>query len=168
MRSSTKGLVTHDIQTRWIAYAAALWALLFAGLSFYWGLGGRRGATTLGPAIMAAAADPWFVAIGLWGVGGVKVIGVLIALALIRPWPQPMLHRLLRGAAYAGGGLALLYGAASFVQHALMVTGVIRLPEGLGPAAARWHLLLWDPWWMVGGILFIATARLVGPVNSKR
>ncbi len=35
----------------------------------------------------------------------------------------------------AGGGLALLYGAATLVQHALMLTGVITVPAGLGRIA---------------------------------
>jgi hypothetical protein len=145
---------------RGLAYAASLWAFLFAALSFYWGLGGRRGATTLGPAIMAAATDPLFVLVGLWGVGVVKAIGGVVALALVQPWGQRLPRRLLRAAAGIGGGLAFLYGAASWVQHALMLSGVVTLPAGLGRTAARWHLFLWDPWWMLGGALFVALAWL--------
>ena len=73
----------------------------------------------------------------------------------------------LRAAAWAGGGLALLYGAASLVQHALMLTGVIAAPARLGRIAARWHLLLWDPWWILGGVLFVATAWLTGQSSGR-
>lgn len=154
-------------QVTWLAYGAALWAFLFAALSFYWGLGGRAGAVTLGPALMAAAADPWFVATGLWGVGVVKALGGLVALGLVQPWGRRLPRCLLRAAAWVGGRLALLYGAASLVQHALMLTGVIAAPAGLGRIAARWHLLLWDPWWILGGVLFVATAWITGQSSGR-
>ena len=35
-----------------------------------------------------------------------------------------------------------------------MAAGVLSTPEGLGATALRWHFVLWDPWWLVGGILF--------------
>ncbi len=91
---------------QWIAYAAATWAFLFAAVSFYWALGGRIGANTLGPAILAAAADPWFVALGLWGVGGIKLLGGLVALALVQPWGRLLPQIVLRTAAWIGGGFA--------------------------------------------------------------
>jgi hypothetical protein len=34
-----------------------------------------------------------------------------------------------------------------------MVAGVLDIPAGLGEASARWHLVLWDPWWLLGGVL---------------
>lgn len=147
---------------QWIAYAAAAWAFLFAAVSFYWGLGGRLGASTLGPAILAAATDPWFVALGLWGAGVVKLVGGLVALALVQPWGRFFPQILLRTAAWIGGGFALLYGVALYIQHTLMVGGTLALPSGLGPTAARWHLVIWDPWWIVGGILFVITAWQAG------
>ena len=126
----------------------------------HWALGGRIGANTLGPAILAAAADPWFVALGLWGVGGIKLLGGLVALALVQPWGRLLPQIVLRTAAWIGGGFALLYGLALYIQHTLMIGGSIALPSGLGSTAARWHLVLWDPWWILGGILFIGTAWL--------
>jgi hypothetical protein len=52
-----------------------------------------------------------------------------------------------------------LYPVANFVQHALMVTGAIGTPDALGSHAVGWHLALWDPFWLVGGLLFLAAAR---------
>jgi hypothetical protein len=95
----------------------------------------------------------------------VKALGGLVALALVQPWGRRLPRWFLCAAAW-GGGLALLYGAASLVQHALMLAGVIAVPAGLGRTAARWHLLLWDPWWILGGVLFVATAWLSGPIRE--
>ncbi len=77
-----------------VSYVAATWAFVFASASFYWALGGRTGLETIGPGLTAFANDPWFVAIGLWGVGVAKVAGGLLALALIRLRQRRRVHRL--------------------------------------------------------------------------
>ena len=141
----------------WAGYAACIWALVFAAISFYWAAGGTAGSETIGPAITDMARDPAFIAV-LWGTGALKVLGGLLALALVRPWGRVLPRWGLLAAAWSGGILMALYGAASWVQEGLMVGGVIRTPAGLGHTAALWHVLLWDPWWLLGGILFILAA----------
>ncbi|MGI8855695.1 MAG: DUF3995 domain-containing protein [Thermomicrobiales bacterium] len=152
----------HDIRhfqpPVWAGYAACIWAFVFAAISFYWAAGGRAGAATNAPAITAhvLARDPGWIAI-LWATGVLKVVAGLLALALVRPWGRVFPRWLLMIAAWGAVALMGLYeGAASMIQHALMVTGVIATPTGLGSRSARWHLLLWDPWWLVGGLLFAA------------
>jgi len=49
-----------------------------------------------------------------------------------------------------------------------MVAGVIRILAGLGHTAAVWHVLLWDPWWLMGGILFIIAAWSCGRGPGER
>jgi hypothetical protein len=39
-----------------------------------------------------------------------------------------------------------------------MATGVISPPDTLGSYAVPWHLALSDPFWLVGGLLFLAAA----------
>lgn len=140
-------------------YAACVWAFAFAAVSFYWAAGGTVGADTIGPALtsLALARDPEFIAI-LWATGVLKVIAGLFALTLIPPWGRRIPRWLPLLAGWSTGVALMAYGVASFVQHALMLTGIIGTPEGLGAVAARWHLLLWDPWWLLGGILFAVAA----------
>lgn len=145
----------------WAGYAACVWALVFAAISFYWAAGGTAGSDTIGPAITNMARDPAFIAV-LWGTGALKVLGGLLALALVRPWGRILPRWALLTAAWGGGILMALYGAASWVQEGLMVAGVIRIPAGLGRTAALWHVLLWDPWWLLGGIFFIIAAWSYG------
>jgi uncharacterized protein DUF3995 len=143
----------------WAGYAACAWAFAFAAISFYWAAGGTVGAETIGPAIVSQAHEPTFIAI-LWITGALKLLGGAVALALVQPWGRRLPRWILLAAAWIGGGGAILYGGASFVQHVLMATGAIDIPAGLGATAMRWHLVLWDPWWVVGGILFVTAAWL--------
>jgi hypothetical protein len=55
------------------------------------------------------------------------------------------------------GAALLLYGAANAMQHALVVAGALEAPEAVGEYAVRWHLFLWDPVWIAGGVLFALT-----------
>jgi Protein of unknown function (DUF3995) len=145
--------------TPWAAYTACAWALAFAAMSFYWAAGGTAGADTLGPAItmLGLTRAPGFVAL-LWATGALKALAGLLGLALVRPWGGVIPRRLLLTSGWGTGILLALYGGASWIQHGLMVTGVVRIPTGLGQTAALWHLFFWDPWWTLGGILFMAAA----------
>lgn len=155
--------------TQLAGYAACAWALVFAAVSFYWAAGGTIGADTIGPALasLALARDPEFVAI-LWITGALKLVAGLLALALVQRWGW-FIPRWLPLIAGWGAAIGLiLYGGASFVQHALMVTGAIAIPAGLvGETAARWHLLLWDPWWLLGGLLFAAATWGYGQHTAR-
>ncbi|MDI3338914.1 MAG: DUF3995 domain-containing protein [Sphaerobacter sp.] len=146
----------------WPGYAACAWALVFAAQRCYHAAGGTAGAETIGPAIAepVVAREPLWVA-ALCALGGLKVVAALVALATVRAWGRRGTRGLLLAAGWAAVAVMASYeGAASPVQHALMVAGVIATPAGLGPTAARWRLLLWDPWRLRGGILFgLATWR---------
>jgi hypothetical protein len=139
----------------WVGYVAAAWAFLFAAMSFYWALGGRIGIETIGEAITkpALAGDPMILAI-VWITGFLKVVAGVLALALVQPWGRQAPRWALLIGGWGAGALFLVYGAANLVQDALIVAGLIPTPAGLGAVAARWHLFLWDPWWLLGGVLF--------------
>lgn len=141
---------------RW-AYAGAVWALLFALPSFYWALGGDIGIGTIAahPDDIDLINEP--VVVFLTGVA--KLLAGLLVLAIARAWGGPNLVRWLRILALVGGGFMLLYGGALLVQHFLMVVGAVDTPESLGERASRWHLALWDPVWIIGGVLFLAAGR---------
>jgi hypothetical protein len=134
--------------------------LVFAAVSVYWAAGGTAGTATIGPAITepVLARDPTWVTL-MWGTVALKVLAGLLALALVRPWGRSVPRRLLLTAAWGAGALMALYaGTASLVQHGLMAAGTLSIPAGLGATALRWHLVLWDPWWLLGGLLFVAAA----------
>jgi hypothetical protein len=135
----------------WPAYAACAWALLFALPSFYWAAGGEVGMETIArdPDAISLINDP----VVVFATGVLKVLGGLLALALVQPWGSTFRHPL-RLIAWIGGGCCVLYGGALLIQHGLMVAGAIDTPDVLGAIAVRWHFWFWDPWWIVGGVLF--------------
>jgi hypothetical protein len=49
-------------------------------------------------------------------------------------------------------------GWAAYAVCAVMAVGLLATPTSMHSDAARWHLLLWDPWWVLGGALFVAAA----------
>ncbi|MGY1773811.1 DUF3995 domain-containing protein [Blastococcus sp. SYSU D00813] len=140
------------------AYGAALLAAGSAAWSLYWTVGGTALLGTVGGAVEEAARRGGAAAVALGGtVVLLKTAAVLLALALVRPWGRRLPARLLEGGALAAGSLLALYGGVLVVVGALALTGV--LGEPADPSALRWHVLLWDPWFLLWGVLLAAAAR---------
>lgn len=140
---------------------AIIWAFSFAALSAYWGAGGTFGLATLGDGMLelALAGDAEIMLINWVSVVGKIMIG-LFALGLARQWGSPRLRRLMLTGVWAAGILMVLYGGLNLIQHILMAAGSIPVAGLLGSQeAVRWHIFLWNPWWLLGGILFVLTAR---------
>lgn len=145
----------------WAGYAAAAWAFVFSLQSFYYAAGGTVGADTFPPSLVTPllARESASVAL-MWVTGVLKVIAGVLGLALIQQWGRKLPRWLLLAAAWGAVAIMGIYeGAASWVQHALMVAGAISIPAGLGRTSAYWHLVFWDPWWLIGGLLFGLAAR---------
>lgn len=132
-------------------------------MSFYWAAGGTLGSATIGESIAGPALrrEPWAVAV-LWFTGGIKALAGVFALALVQPWGRRLPRRLMLGLAVGGGCSLLLYSIALLVQHALMATGTIGRAASLSASELRWHLFFWDPFWLLGGVLFAAAAYEFG------
>jgi Protein of unknown function (DUF3995) len=149
--------------TAWAAYAACVLALLYAVPSFYWALGGTAGLDTVGGAIeeLGRTRDPAGVALGV-GAGVLKVAGGLLALALVRPWGRAIPRRLLLGAAWAASTVLTVYGGLLVAVGALVLTGLISPSGPVDQTALRWHVLLWDLWFLVWGLLLGVAAWCYG------
>jgi len=101
--------------------------------------------------------------------------GSVIALALIQPWGRIIPRPLLLLLAWVGGAILILktlYGASVQV---LAVTGVITwqqaqtligAPVSQAPTVQEgahitlWNFLVWNPWFLLGGVLFCVLAWL--------
>ena len=160
---------TRSHPTAWAAYAACALAWLSAVPSFYWALGGTAGLDTVGGAIeeLARTRDPAGIALGL-GAGVLKVAGGLLALALVRPWGQAIPGRLLGGVAWAASVVLTGYGGLLVAVGALVLGGLISPAGPIDRTALRWHVFLWDLWFLVWGLLLGVAAWQYGRESRRR
>ena len=131
-----------QLGSSWVAYAAALWAAVFAAFHIVWAAGWY-------PLLDAeqtriAFANPW-----KWGfdvlVAGMCIIAVPVALAPVMSWGQHIPRRLISTLAWAGSALLVLRSVASLVQAGYLVaTGRFRFAD----------MGIWEPWFYLGAILF--------------
>ncbi|MGI8653016.1 MAG: DUF3995 domain-containing protein [Geodermatophilaceae bacterium] len=140
---------------RWAGYAACVCAFLFAATSFYWGTGGTLGLDLVGrEAVELVASGNVGILIALWLVGLLKVASGLLALALVQPWGAHLFRPwMLLLAGWGGATLLVLYGAAQIGLQLLVLTGVIEAPADMDWRGFYGHLYVWDPWFVVWGVL---------------
>ena len=126
---------------RWVVYAAALWAAVFAVFHVVWAAGWYP--LLNAEAARIAFATPWKWAYNMV-VAGMCVIAVPVALAPVVPAVGRHLPRhLILVLAWTGTMLLALRAGASVVQVAwLAATGRF---TGLG---------IWEPWFYLGAVLF--------------
>ena len=140
----------------WPDFAVA-WCTAFAVLHVYWAVGGEVGLAESAGVELARRRPTAFVLIGLWGVAALLVVGVVFWSAVSRGWLRS--HRMRRSAAVVGllGGALLLVRGAVLEVVLLLDTGGIA--SAVGPGQTQWSLWLWNPWFVVGGMVFLVAAR---------
>jgi hypothetical protein len=139
------------------AYGAAALAGLSALTTAYWTAGGSLLLGTVGGGLeeLARSGGAAAVAVGVVVVL-LKVVGCVLALALVRPSGRRLPPRLLEGTAMLAGGALAVYGGLLVLVGAIALTGA--LGEVADPSALRWHVLLWDPWFLVWGVLLVVAS----------
>jgi len=142
--------------TRAAAYGAAAAAFGYAAVSLYWAAGGTAGLSTVGGVAQTMARTGGVAAAaGIAAIVLLKTAGGLLALAMVMPWGQRLPRRALSTAGLAGSALLIVYGAVQVAGEALAETGAVT-PSAPDWTALRWHLALWDPWFLVWGLLVAA------------
>jgi hypothetical protein len=136
------------------AYAAAIVAFAYALMSLYWALGGHALVSTIGGYVEQFArrggALPVLVALAA---ALAKVAGGLLALALVRPWGRVVPRRWLLIGSAGASVLLVVYGGLNVLVGALVLSGVIHPAGSVDQTALRWHVGVWDLWFLVWGIL---------------
>jgi len=139
--------------TRVAAYAAFALALGYALVSLYWAAGGTRGLGTLGGSIeRLARSEDARAATVISIVIVVKLAGAFLALALVQPWGQRLPRRLLLIAGGVGSAVLILYGGVEMLGEALVETGAVTPSGRVDWRALRWHLGVWDLWFLIWGV----------------
>jgi hypothetical protein len=142
------------------AYGAAIIAFAYALVSLYWAFGGDGLISTVGGYVQSFArqggAGPVLVAAAATLA---KVLGGFLALALVRPWGRVIPRPWLLTVAVAASAVLVLYGGAAVLAGVLVLSGAIHPSGAVDRNALRWHVELWDLWFLVWGLLLaVATA----------
>ena len=136
------------------AYAAATVAFAYALVSLYWAFGGLGLVSTVG-GYVAQFANRGGASAALVAAAATlaKVLGGLLALALVRSWGHAVPRRWLLSLAVVASAVLVVYGAANVAGAALTLSGAVHPSGEVDRNALRWHLELWDLWFLVWGLL---------------
>ncbi|MFD8197543.1 DUF3995 domain-containing protein [Streptomyces wuyuanensis] len=132
------------------------WAVSFAALHFYWGLGGDVG-LGVSAGTLASERPLWFVVAGLWGVGGLCLLGGGLARLLTRSDLRRTPAALVR---WVGWGVSAVLLTRGIGVEVLLLTGAAPVDASVSEEQRAWSLALWNPWFIAGGLAFgLATLR---------
>ena len=141
------------------ACGAALLALGYAGVSAYWTLGGTALLSTVGGPLEDLARRPTAAAVALGAaVTAAELLGAALGLALVQPWGRRLPQRPLVRTATAAAVVLTVYGGLLVAVGALALVGLFGPPPA-DPTALRWHVLVWDLWFLLWGLLLGTAAR---------
>lgn len=140
------------------AWTAFIVGTLYAAVSVYWGLGGTWLLDTVGGSL-AQHRHSAGVMIAVWVAAALKLIAAVLPLQALRHRGGPRRVRSLWVLSWVAAAILIAYGFVLTVVGLLVQTGVVRASSTADHRALAWHAYLWDPWFLVWGVL-IAVALL--------
>ncbi|WP_229720204.1 DUF3995 domain-containing protein [Oceanobacillus neutriphilus] len=143
---------------KWWLTLGVVWSVIFAGMSFYWAMGGMLGVRSLGGAIyeISLNPEPAFILI-VWLTGFVKLLGALVLLLLLIPWRNAVISKVLYYLTKIAGVFLFVYGLLNFITISLSSFAILDMD--LEVHATFWRLVFWEPFWMVGGICYFFSVK---------
>lgn len=146
--------------------AAAVAGAAHALPSLYWALGGTALASTLGEwAVRWQRESPGEVAVLLSLIFLAKLAGATLPLVNERGLlPAP---RLWRGLFWCAAALLVAYGASNVVAAIAALTGMIGTAQTMDAAALIGHAFLWDPLFLLWGLLLAAALGTSRPTDLR-
>ena len=151
-------------------WSLAVWSIAYVLPHLYWGLGGETGLSAVRP---SASAMPEWEDINLVA-SLVLTIPAAIGIGLIRFAGERRVARPLLIASWLGVAIAAGHGLFGIVYRTLHVAGVTDI-DGRSFELDRhgwvlWDLLVFEPWFLIEGILFAAVGRaaLTGMEAKRR
>lgn len=130
---------------------ACAWMVAFAAFHSYWACGGTFG---LPPHESLVDNKPLFV-IDLIAIP-MNLVGAGLSLVLVRRWGLLFPRRLVLWGAWACAALMIFHSAPSMGDLAVFLSGRRTTPL---TGEDRFSVLYYEPYWMLGGLLFAVLAR---------
>lgn len=145
-----------------LAQAAGVVGLSFAAVSVYWGLGGTWLLDTVSHSMAEQArAGEAGVIVTAWIAVVLKAIGVALPLLALRPMTRPAWTRRARALTWVQVAVLMTWGLLQTAGSLLLLAGVIQ--STTDHRVLAWHAFIWDPWFVVWGLLVAGALRSSRP-----
>lgn len=141
-------------------YAVAFWSLLYLLPHLVWALGVRAGFVALHPSI---ATLPQWRTIN-WIASAILGIAALLGLALRRRSPNTAAHRAKLTVAWFGACIATAHG---LVGIGMRIATISSWPQPAAPAWLYWDLLVFEPWFLIEGVLLAIAGGVLLPERQR-
>ena len=154
----------HDMSTRasiMAGYAVALWSFLYLAPHLMWALGARVGFTALHPSI---PTFPQWRTIN-WIASAILAIAALLGLALRRRASNVAIHRANLTIAWFGSCIATAHG---LVGIGMRIDTLSDWPSQAPVAWLYWDLLVFEPWFLIEGVLLAVAGGALLPDRRQR
>lgn len=144
-----------------LAQLAGIVGVLFAAFSVYWGLGGTWLVSTIsGSLAEKSRAGQANLLVGAWIPAILKLAAAVVPLLAVRRLSgsrptRSTRRRIIWILAWLEAGFLTLYGLVLTGVGLLIQADVIQ-PSAPDHRALAWHAYLWDPWFLVWGLLVLA------------
>lgn len=147
------------------AYGAFVLGLAYAAVSAYWGVGGTGLLRSVGGVFQRAGEHGGVGAIALvWLITLLKLIAAALGPAAVgHPALDRRRHRQIRVLAWAATLIFVVYGGVLSIAGWLVQLGVISAGSHADHYALRWHAYVWDPWFLLWGLLLAAALTRTRP-----
>jgi hypothetical protein len=149
-----------DKQGLTAGWAAFSCGIAYVAISLYWGLGGTWLLATVGGSLATGKSSAAIEA-AVWAAVVLKAIAACLplgALGALLPVSQKR-KRWLRRLAWIEAVILTAYGLVLTVIGLLVQSGAIVPPANADHRALEWHAYLWDPWFLLWGLL-VTTALM--------
>lgn len=141
---------------RGAAWAALVVGLLYAAISVYWGLGGTWLLDTVSGLLQQGLAGKASVILAVWAAVALKLIAAVLPLLALHELANRAWNRTLWVAAWAEAAILTVYGLVLTATGLLVQAGLIHVSPTADHRALAWHAYLWDPWFLIWGLLVAA------------
>ncbi len=146
-----------------IAWVALVVGVSYAAVSVYWGTGGTRLLSTVGGEFAQRGRDgSAAILFALWAAVALKLLAAVLPLALCHTvatgWAGPRSRRAdrVRVFVWLEASILVIYGGVLTTVDLLIQAGLIAPADHAEHRALAWHAYLWDPWFLIWGLLVLA------------
>jgi hypothetical protein len=155
---------------RRLGQTACVVGLAYAAVSGYWAAGGTWLLSTVGAGLgQPGRADGLVIVAAVWAAAALKLAGAIVPLTATgrAPGRAAVLRTRLRLLAWAEAVILTGYGLVLTVAGWLVQAGLVAPAAGADHRALAWHAFLWDPWFLLWGVLVAAALARSRPARWR-